>query len=361
MPKFPAIRKDADGNASREDVGIPKAGTTLPCSADSLGWLPEAVPDAMAIVGANDAFRFVNAAWGTLFGYREAELVGEPMTSLLGVGPLVTGIPPALPFNEHAPRDRAEMVGRKKDGSWIPIDVSTKRHETPGGYVRVVIVRDMTERWQAEDLSQSAQELDRKRIADEIHDGSIQSVTAASLRLQLLRRSVSDPADLEILTTIEGLLEMTSVRLRELMVKLHAPGLDGLGLATAIRELLEVLRADYGVATEVRNRLRQQPGFQRRVTLFRIAEDALRAACTARPRQVVVEIDDHNHGFLLSLQHDGTVDVGTDFAMAADRARIAVRARLGGGWARFDRRVRSHARASIWIPADASVVQGSAA
>jgi len=31
--------------------------------------LPEAVPDAMAIVGGNDEFRFVNAAWETLFGY----------------------------------------------------------------------------------------------------------------------------------------------------------------------------------------------------------------------------------------------------------------------------------------------------
>jgi PAS domain S-box-containing protein len=361
VPKFRAIRKDADGPASREDVGIPNAGTTLPCSADSLGWLPEAVPDAMAIVGANDALRFVNAAWGSLFGYREAELVGAPITSLLGEGPVDAVVPFALPSKGPAQRERAEMVGRKKDGSWFPIDVSAVHHVAPGGAVRVVIVRDMTERWQDEDLSQSAQELERKRISDEIHDGSIQSITAASLRLQQLRRGVTDAADLEILTTIEGLLEITSVGLRELMVKLHAPGLDGLGFATAIRELLEVLRADYGVATEVRNRLRQQPGFQRRVTLFRIAEDALRAACTARPNQVVVEIDDRNHGFLLRLQHDGTVDVGTDFATAADRARIAVRARLGGGWARFDRRVRSHARASIWIPADALAVQGSAA
>jgi PAS domain S-box-containing protein len=314
----------------------------------------------MAIVGADDEFRFVNAAWEVLFGYREAELVGQQITALLGEGPIATTVPFALPSNGHAPRVRAEMVGHLKDGSWLPIDVTAMSHETPVGSLRVVIARDMTERWRAEDLSQSAHELDRKRIADEIHDGSIQSITAASLRLQQLRRGVSDPADLQILTTIEELLEMASVGLRELMVKVHAPGLDGLGLATAIRELLEVLRADYGVSTEVRNRLRQQPALQRRVTLFRIAEDALRAACSARPRKVVVEIDDHHHGFLLSLQHDGTVDVGMEFATAADRARIAVRARLGGGWARFDRTVRSYARASIWIPAD-TAVQGSAA
>lgn len=314
----------------------------------------------MAVVGADDEFRFVNAAWETLFGYRQAELVGQRITALLGEGPITSTFPFALLSKGSAPRVRAEMVGHLKDGSWLPIDVTAMSHETPVGSLRVVIVRDMTERWRAEDLSQSAHELDRKRIADEIHDGSIQSITAASLRLQQLRRGVSDPADLQILATIEDLLEMASVGLRALMVKVHAPGLDGLGLATAIRELLEVLRADYGVSTEVRNRLRQQPALQRRVTLFRIAEDALRAACTARARKVMVEIDDHHHGFLLSLQHDGTVDADMEFATAADRARIAVRARLGGGWARFDRTVRNYARASIWIPADAAV-QGSVA
>jgi glucose-6-phosphate-specific signal transduction histidine kinase len=149
------------------------------------------------------------------------------------------------------------------------------------------------------------------------------------------------------------LLETTSVGLRELMVKLHPPALDGLGLASAIRELLEAIRTDDGMTMQVRNRLLHEPPVQRRVTLLRIAEDALRAACAARPAQVVVEIDDQNHGFLLSLQHDGAGEPGEDFATAADRTRIAVGARLGGGWARFDRKARSGARASIWIPADA--------
>jgi PAS domain S-box-containing protein len=211
---LPDRRKDANVPASREDVGMRNAAAKLP-----LAWLPEAVPDAMAVVGASDEFRFVNAAWETLFGYREAELVGHQIASLVGDGPIVSGIPFALPaVSGQVLRDRAEMIGRKKDGSWLPIDVSAMRHETPVGSVRVVIVRDMTDRWQDEDLSQSAQELDRKRIADEIHDESIQSITAASLRLQQLRRRASDPADLEILTTIEELLEVTSVGLRELMV-----------------------------------------------------------------------------------------------------------------------------------------------
>src|ERR1700731_560862 len=177
----------------------------------------------MAIVGADDEFRFVNAAWETLFGYRESELVGQRITAMLGDGPIAGTVPIALPNNGNAQRNRAEMVGHVKDGSWLPIDVTTMSHETPVGSLWVVIARDMTERWRAEDLSQSAHELDRKRIADEIHDGSIQSITAASLRLQQLRRGVSDPADLQILTTLEGLLELAGGGLRGLMGKVPAP------------------------------------------------------------------------------------------------------------------------------------------
>jgi glucose-6-phosphate-specific signal transduction histidine kinase len=142
-----------------------------------------------------------------------------------------------------------------------------------------------------------------------------------------------------------------------------------------------VLRADYGVSTEVRNRLQQQPAFQRRVTLFRLAEDALRAACRARPRQVMVEIDDHNHGFLLSLQHDGTVGVGRDFATAADAdvnhgwhvqidddgdgfdppdggsvpghlglTAMRERAQIAGGWWKLESRLGSGTSISFWLP-----------
>ena len=351
-------------------MGTRKSGTKPPCSDDLLAWLSDAVPDPMAIIDAGDDFRLVNTAWAALFGYRQAELVGTRITALLGEGPLVSGMPFPLSSEGRPQRDQAEMIGRRKDGAWLPIDVSAMRHDASSGGMRVLVARDMSARWAAEDLSQFAQEQDRKRIADEIHDGSIQSITAASLRLQQLRRGVREAAELQILTTIEELLAMTSVGLRDLMVKLHPPALDGLGLASAIRELLDVLRTDDGMSIQVRNRLRHEPPVERRVTLLRISEDALRAAYAARPAQVVVEIDDHNHGVLLSLQHDGAAEVGEDFATAADRARIAVRARLGGGWARFDRRAPIGARASIWIPADATTrnderaspaMQGSAA
>jgi PAS domain S-box-containing protein len=328
-----------------------QSGATLP---DSLLRLLDAVPDAMAIVDGVADIRFANSAWEVLFGHRHGELVGTRITSLLDEGLALNG-PPFFRSEGGSQGDRAEMIGRRKDGAWLPLDVTTMPFDTPSGSVRILAARDLTERWQAEDVLHSAQEWNRKRLSDGIHDDTIQSITAASLRLQQLRRGARGAADLEVLSAIEGLLEMTSIGLRRLMIELHPPSLEGLGLATAIRELLQVMRVDDGVSTQVRNRVRGEPSIPRRITLYRIAEEALRAAAAAGRRgQVVVEIDDQNHGFLLSLQYDGTGEGGEGFARAADCARITVRARSAGGWARFERRLSGGARAAIWIPSDAA-------
>jgi PAS domain-containing protein len=87
---------------------------------ESLAWLPTAVPDAMAIVGADDEFRFVNAAWEALFGYREAELVGQQITALVGEGQIDDDgdgfdPPDGGPVPGHlgltAMRERAQIAG----------------------------------------------------------------------------------------------------------------------------------------------------------------------------------------------------------------------------------------------------------
>jgi len=72
---------------------------------------------------------------------------------------------------------------------------------------QAVAARDLTERWHAEERLLRALELERKRIADDIHDDSLQAVTAASLRLQLLRQSLEDPSQLLIVSTLEELLD----------------------------------------------------------------------------------------------------------------------------------------------------------
>src|SRR5688572_30500872 len=54
----------------------------------------------------------------------------------------------------------------------------------------------------------SAEEEERRRIAADIHDDSIQVMTAAGMRLQILRRELSEPAQLERLAELERTVQL---------------------------------------------------------------------------------------------------------------------------------------------------------
>ena len=76
----------------------------------------------------------------------------------------------------------------------------------------------------------SAGEEERQRIAADIHDDSIQAMTAAGVRLQLLRREIDEPEQIALLTDLQATIELSISRLRHLLFELRPPALDREGL-----------------------------------------------------------------------------------------------------------------------------------
>src|SRR5690606_20116853 len=131
-------------------------------------------------------------------------------------------------------------------GSELPIDLSVSRIETDAGPRVILTARDMTEiagardvlehslealreagqeqRGLVEDLVR-AQERERARIAAGIHDDSLQVLTAASLRVQQLRRRLSDPEHLKVLSKVEETLKLAGDRLRRMIFDFRPPAL----------------------------------------------------------------------------------------------------------------------------------------
>jgi two-component system, NarL family, sensor histidine kinase DegS len=62
---------------------------------------------------------------------------------------------------------------------------------------------------------------DRRRIASEIHDGPVQDLTVARLRIDLLRQRLQGDAALEDLDGVEETIALASDRLREIVAGLH--------------------------------------------------------------------------------------------------------------------------------------------
>ncbi len=85
-------------------------------------------------------------------------------------------------------------------------------------------------------------ELERRRIAQELHDGVIQDLAGAGLVLPLVAGRVGDNTasreDGELLSRLHDLVTLNVQRLRSLMAQVYPPDLTGSGLVSAIEDLV---------------------------------------------------------------------------------------------------------------------------
>lgn len=113
------------------------------------GKLLDAAPDAMLVVGAEGTILHVNVQAEVIFGYRRAELVGEPIERLVP-----ERFRDAHPQNRRAYGARPQprpmgagiaLYGRRRDGGEFPAEISLAPCATEHGLMVVAAVRDVTE------------------------------------------------------------------------------------------------------------------------------------------------------------------------------------------------------------------------
>jgi CheY-like chemotaxis protein len=75
---------------------------------------------------------------------------------------------------------------------------------------------------------------ERRRIAKDIHDDSIQAITSLGMRSQILQRSLTDPEQLRMLAELEQTMQLSIARLRQVADDLAPPipGHDRLAVAS---------------------------------------------------------------------------------------------------------------------------------
>lgn len=198
-----------------------------------------------------------------------------------------------------------------------------------------------------------AEEDERQRIAGDIHDDPIQKLVAASMRLQLLRRSLSDPDQLAELEKLLAVVRSSIGSLRHMIFELRPHALDEEGLGPAIREYLESLEADF--ESRVTDELEQQPPESLRVLLYRMAQEALNNAHKhAQAEHVEVLLAERDGGFLVQIADDG-VGFSVPEAPRSERGHLGLtslreRAEMAGGWCRLLSRPGEGTTVELWVP-----------
>ena len=153
----------------------------------------------------------------------------------------------------------------------------------------------------------SAQEEERRRIAVDVHDDSIQAMAAIGVRLQIMRRRTTAPEVVQQLETIEDAVTDTISRLRALLFRLEAAPVEQVGLARAITRYVSEVFPGGEPMTRVTSTVTRELDGTMQIVLYRVAQEALSNVLKhASATHVTVSLSDAVGGVQLTVTDDGT-------------------------------------------------------
>jgi signal transduction histidine kinase len=215
-------------------------------------------------------------------------------------------------------------------------------------------------------LVMHAQEEERRRIADGIHDDSLQSVVAVGLRLGAIRRRVGDPAVIEALEDAQETVKLAAQRLRSLLFELRPPELERRGIGSTLRAYLEHVQHDEGLDFIIDDCLHSNPDPETREFVCRLAREVLmNVRKHARASRVEVTLTERDGKYGVRVRDNG---IGFDPAEALrprpghlGLAALTERIELAGGAIRIETALGAGATVDLELPVDGERPSGGRA
>jgi PAS domain S-box-containing protein len=302
-------------------------------------------PQPVLLLDADRTVRDLNPAAARLFGVSRERALDRPLGEVGGAtlerAVAAGGIPLELKRPQGGSAWLAPLLTQIEDERQGPLvqlqlrDVTEERvrQESLRAYARAVV---------------RAQEEERRHLAQEIHDDTIQSIVLLCRRMDgLARAAAALPEVARGIGELRHDAETTIQGLRRLTRGLRPPVLDDLGLVASIRQVVDDFRERTGVEADFRvsGQLRRLPP-EVEVSLFRIAQEAIHnVEQHARARRLGVHLGLGRDAVVLTVADNG---VGMGAGPSADHlGLVGMRERaqlLGGGL-----RVRSRPGAGVQI------------
>ena len=210
------------------------------------------------------------------------------------------------------------------------------------------------------------QEEERKRVARELHDDTVQALIALNQQAELIeRRVISDPADAALrLRDLRPLVSRTIADLRRQIHDLRPLYLEDLGFVPALEMLMRQvcehsgLIGDFECSGEAQRRL--DPAVE--ISGFRIVQEALRNVAThAHASWVHLELVFEATGITLRVEDDGigfqTPSHPFHLAETGHYGLLGMRERAGlhGGWLRVESESGRGTTITAWLAAPGEI------
>lgn len=200
--------------------------------------------------------------------------------------------------------------------------------------------RSQAERRRLLDRTLKGGDEERARIAAELHDGPVQSLSRLgyNLELALLHQDEGDgEAATQLVRAVQESLFGEVADLRDMMTRLRPPVLDERGLEDAIKDRAQAIREQSGVACAVQAELDGRLAPTLETVLYRVSQEALANVVKhAGARHALVSLQRSNGSVVLEVRDDGVGfepehhEGGRDhFGLMAMRERVEM---AGGRW-----------------------------
>ncbi len=323
---------------------------TLWASEEQYRRLFESAADALLIIDSGGIIRDVNPAACSTYGYSREEFTGMPAKVI--VHPGYHHIWDVAQTGSAAGDMKSlftESIDVRKDGTSFPTEI----HFSPVHYkdrkALIAAVRDITERKQAKLKllryhhrlrSLTAQlllteELERKRIAEGLHDDIIQPLIFLKIKLASLEKTVIDENITESIEEMKTMIDGLTNEARDFTFELSCPVLRQVGLEAAIEEFLSArMQAKHNIRTVFKDD--QQPKPMDNNTSFLLYK-AVRELLTnvvkhSKARSVVVSVAKDDDTVIISVEDDGVgfehCDDSVDVAKPSGFGLFNIRERL---------------------------------
>jgi signal transduction histidine kinase len=208
----------------------------------------------------------------------------------------------ALRLTRERPFDRDDVVR-----ATVLADFAAREHEN-SQLLDDARVRE-AERSRLSDQLLTAEQDERRRLANELHDGAVQSLSGVALMLDAGLNSIEEGRDQEAQEIIRRALQRhrsTIGQLRNLSFNLEPVVLRDQGFAPAVRALTDQIELAHRVRVEVDVEAAEQLADKTQAAMYQIIREALDQAVRRGPPQT------------LSVKMRQTADGGVETAIADD-------------------------------------------
>ena len=152
-----------------------------------------------------------------------------------------------------------------------------------------------------------AQELERRRIARELHDETGQALTSILLGLKPLEQAAATDDDRAAAASLRELVVSTLQDVRRLAVELRPSALDDFGLVPAVERLADTFRGQTGMQVDLESNLGEErlPS-EVETVLYRIVQEALTNVVKhARASRISILLTDKDGAVAAVVEDDG--------------------------------------------------------